>query len=102
MIRRPPRSTLFPYTTLFRSVFDPGIGVAVAQFRRTERGEYFGVGGELSLAEGLDILPDGLFIRRRRKSRDDAEQSERKRRQGQLTTIDIHRFLHCYDYAGSA
>src|SRR2546430_13223991 len=26
MIRRPPRSTLFPYTTLFRSVFDlPGL-----------------------------------------------------------------------------
>src|SRR3712207_7263143 len=24
MIRRPPRSTLFPYTTLFRSVRDPG------------------------------------------------------------------------------
>src|SRR2546430_13508198 len=23
MIRRPPRSTLFPYTTLFRSVFRP-------------------------------------------------------------------------------
>src|SRR2546430_12437531 len=23
MIRRPPRSTLFPYTTLFRSVFTP-------------------------------------------------------------------------------
>src|SRR5438876_4741464 len=23
MIRRPPRSTLFPYTTLFRSVYDP-------------------------------------------------------------------------------
>src|SRR5258705_2468142 len=26
MIRRPPRSTLFPYTTLFRSQFDPGSG----------------------------------------------------------------------------
>src|SRR3712207_8261620 len=26
MIRRPPRSTLFPYTTLFRSVFDLGGG----------------------------------------------------------------------------
>src|SRR5438445_2540458 len=25
MIRRPPRSTLFPYTTLFRSVPDPQI-----------------------------------------------------------------------------
>src|SRR2546430_12999227 len=26
MIRRPPRSTLFPYTTLFRSVFTPHPG----------------------------------------------------------------------------
>src|SRR5258705_7035696 len=26
MIRRPPRSTLFPYTTLFRSVRQHGIG----------------------------------------------------------------------------
>src|SRR3712207_7827943 len=26
MIRRPPRSTLFPYTTLFRSVFELGVG----------------------------------------------------------------------------
>src|SRR2546430_11612984 len=26
MIRRPPRSTLFPYTTLFRSPFDLGDG----------------------------------------------------------------------------
>src|SRR3712207_7968269 len=25
MIRRPPRSTLFPYTTLFRSVHDPEV-----------------------------------------------------------------------------
>src|SRR5258708_26832048 len=25
MIRRPPRSTLFPYTTLFRSHFPPGV-----------------------------------------------------------------------------
>src|SRR5574340_1638206 len=32
MIRRPPRSTLFPYTTLFRSVVHgpPGIDVVVA------------------------------------------------------------------------
>src|SRR3712207_7125081 len=25
MIRRPPRSTLFPYTTLFRSIVTPGL-----------------------------------------------------------------------------
>src|SRR2546427_8661729 len=30
MIRRPPRSTLFPYTTLFRSQ----LAAALAQFRR--------------------------------------------------------------------
>src|SRR3712207_8406572 len=29
MIRRPPRSTLFPYTTLFRS-FDAGVAIAQA------------------------------------------------------------------------
>src|SRR3989442_7027727 len=27
MIRRPPRSTLFPYTTLFRSLLDPGVRI---------------------------------------------------------------------------
>src|SRR3989449_9999178 len=30
MIRRPPRSTLFPYTTLFRSLDVPNSGVALA------------------------------------------------------------------------
>src|SRR2546422_10773524 len=28
MIRRPPRSTLFPYTTLFRSLIPPAFGLA--------------------------------------------------------------------------
>src|SRR3712207_7069081 len=47
MIRRPPRSTLFPYTTLFRSrdVADDaarGHPVAVAALRRA--GEALGVG----------------------------------------------------------
>src|SRR2546422_8598301 len=28
MIRRPPRSTLFPYTTLFRSIMAVGVAVA--------------------------------------------------------------------------
>src|SRR5256885_11758760 len=30
MIRRPPRSTLFPYTTLFRSPVPPGIQIEAA------------------------------------------------------------------------
>src|SRR2546423_5095587 len=33
MIRRPPRSTLFPYTTLFRSRWIGWLGVAVALSR---------------------------------------------------------------------
>src|SRR5258707_5631183 len=31
MIRRPPRSTLFPYTTLFRSIVSIAIGYALSQ-----------------------------------------------------------------------
>src|SRR5258708_23766445 len=42
MIRRPPRSTLFPYTTLFRSV-----AVATWLLLGTSFGNWiFGVGGE--------------------------------------------------------
>src|SRR2546422_2350895 len=37
MIRRPPRSTLFPYTTLFRSDFDDLIARTATLFR--ERGD---------------------------------------------------------------
>src|SRR2546430_12241510 len=35
MIRRPPRSTLFPYTTLFRSVFHAQELDGVRRFART-------------------------------------------------------------------
>src|SRR5256885_7019544 len=36
MIRRPPRSTLFPYTTLFRSLLGGSLPVACAHSRRLE------------------------------------------------------------------
>src|SRR2546422_6490422 len=47
MIRRPPRSTLFPYTTLFRSVFRDGLtkhiaeGYAEALHQRAKRFAHF-------------------------------------------------------------
>src|SRR3712207_7207118 len=62
MIRRPPRSTLFPYTTLFRSGADPAVGlgdlpVVLGEVPRHE------VPGPLKaelleggLAEHLDVL----------------------------------------------
>src|SRR3989449_672209 len=55
MIRRPPRSTLFPYTTLFRSRCGPGLGHLSfdsidARVRR--------VALPLEVAEGLLEAPD--------------------------------------------
>src|SRR5260221_5368538 len=37
MIRRPPRSTLFPYTTLFRSLVDQRFGEAIGQIQGVRR-----------------------------------------------------------------
>src|SRR2546430_11978606 len=37
MIRRPPRSTLFPYTTLFRSIIYVGLGDRDAAFPLLEK-----------------------------------------------------------------
>src|SRR3712207_7327902 len=40
MIRRPPRSTLFPYTTLFRSRRGNGVRSARARGRRPRAGDH--------------------------------------------------------------
>src|SRR3712207_7563180 len=42
MIRRPPRSTLFPYTTLFRSLVASSITCQLGVFA-AERGDVFGL-----------------------------------------------------------
>src|SRR5687768_18147169 len=47
MIRPPPRSTLFPYTTLFRSDGRPDIAVGAP-------GESFGQGPSLTIQAGQD------------------------------------------------
>src|SRR2546426_6624502 len=45
MIRRPPRSTLFPYTTLFRSQIDMNVrrGLSLAEARRMARLDFGGI-----------------------------------------------------------
>src|SRR3712207_8019111 len=55
MIRRPPRSTLFPYTTLFRS---PGAHAHGPRVRATPPGPGAGQGGRRDLA--LAVLADEL------------------------------------------
>src|SRR5258708_13864142 len=49
MIRRPPRSTLFPYTTLFRSLDE----VAPTQFHRVDAGHARGLVDD-ALVTGID------------------------------------------------
>src|SRR3989454_5001799 len=63
MIRRPPRSTLFPYTTLFRSVQAQAKRPAaaqgdVAEFRtdRTRPPRLCKAGGGETLARGEDLI----------------------------------------------
>src|SRR2546430_7501279 len=65
MIRRPPRSTLFPYTTLFRSHLHqhhPALGVAVgdAQLR----------------AEPREVPAVGVIVGRRERQRSEEHTSE--------------------------
>src|SRR2546425_3837030 len=52
MIRRPPRSTLFPYTTLFRSLLGVVLELALGD-------------ALLQLLEPLDLLLDGLEVGQR-------------------------------------
>src|SRR3712207_6202111 len=61
MIRRPPRSTLFPYTTLFRSrlMVDEGLSCDVAS------------GGELHLALRGGFPPERIYLHGNNKSDDE-------------------------------
>src|SRR3712207_8760160 len=67
MIRRPPRSTLFPYTTLFRS---PPLDEARARSNALGR---VGLVGDQPLGEGLLLHPreDTGAVRRLRVARGD-------------------------------
>src|SRR2546429_4215200 len=52
MIRRPPRSTLFPYTTLFRSpARDAGLGPRIRRERYQARGSRMGRAGRDPVAD---------------------------------------------------
>src|SRR3712207_7951353 len=68
MIRRPPRSTLFPYTTLFRS-WNRGDAVILAEanVESDELVEYFGGGDRLPMLFNF-MLNQHLFLGLDRKS----------------------------------
>src|SRR5690554_7066000 len=45
MIRRPPRSTLFPYTTLFRSIRRSGVDFSVSSNLKLQFGDKIKIAG---------------------------------------------------------
>src|SRR2546430_5555463 len=66
MIRRPPRSTLFPYTTLFRSMEDEADRVSVEDVDLLDDEEVVGARAHLRIAHavvgvlhvlGVELLP---------------------------------------------
>src|SRR2546430_4771042 len=56
MIRRPPRSTLFPYTTLFRSPLPPGC---------RQRHPEPALGDQPDLDDGRDVRVDAWLVAER-------------------------------------
>src|SRR5260221_11436219 len=56
MIRRPPRSTLFPYTTLFRSVY----GALPPEVRRRQADRF--ACGETEICVATDAIGMGLNL----------------------------------------
>src|SRR3712207_8271492 len=88
MIRRPPRSTLFPYTTLFRSVEPRGPACHTGErtcFFRTMTGE--GVGVEAAKGDGasfgtvVERLAGTIAQRHREMPRSEEHTSELQSRQ---------------------
>src|SRR3712207_9389488 len=100
MIRRPPRSTLFPYTTLFRSrpllVRDDDELGAVAE-AVDEREEPFDVGvveGGLDLVEDVERARAGQH--QREEERDRAERLLAARRSEEHTSeLQSRQYLVC-------
>src|SRR3989442_6279087 len=86
MIRRPPRSTLFPYTTLFRSLLTE-VGLVQKALQRLHRGE-----------PGEQLL---LLIRRRRRAvlarldRSEEHTSELQSRPHLVCRLLLEKKNHC-------
>src|SRR3712207_8805923 len=79
MIRRPPRSTLFPYATLFRSA-----GIAALPGEPPERFSTMALAGDWSAIDGPVVAPAGEPVRVRvsvTNSRSEEHTSELQSRQ---------------------
>src|SRR2546430_10263403 len=69
MIRRPPRSTLFPYTTLFRSGYWTNLGDSLGAAYRTERGMPREIGRATSELQSQSNLVCRLLLEKKKNTK---------------------------------
>src|SRR3712207_7086009 len=78
MIRRPPRSTLFPYTTLFRSWSRLGVWERLLEAAQRRGGVEAGMAG-LTASEAVPRTLDGTSVRAHHKAAGAAKKGDRQR-----------------------
>src|SRR5258708_21881232 len=101
MIRRPPRSTLFPYTTLFRSsligaVFrTPGFKAEEAAIRARAREllDYVRSEEHTSELQSPDHLVCRLLLEKKKKKNNHHRHTSKNTPSIQIVSIAIHRLL---------
>src|SRR2546426_10395071 len=96
MIRRPPRSTLFPYTTLFRSRLDPLIGPRIQRHQEGPQGGAVVVGvGRVLAHPGGAREAIGRAVAAVLEAREDVEAHVGRQADRTAGTIsDVERPLH--------
>src|SRR3712207_7958815 len=94
MIRRPPRSTLFPYTALFRSDVRGAAGACGARGARAGRGARRG-GGAVGAGGALRSAVGGVRLRRAAAGvRSEEQTSELQARQYLQCRLLLEKKLH--------
>src|SRR2546430_5925122 len=86
MIRRPPRSTLFPYTTLFRSGFQSSGGYSGINNPTLSSGSYVAFNGTGSRSAAFQI--DGV-------NNDDSSEGQNRRSEEHTSELQSQSNLVC-------
>src|SRR3712207_7579622 len=89
MIRRPPRSTLFPYTTLFRSCACASVPAAAAASATTSRGDR----RTLLEPEAVQVTVEGADVDACVRHRDAGEMVERS--EEHTSELQSRQYLVC-------
>src|SRR5436190_7055840 len=102
MIRRPPRSTLFPYTTLFRSCSFHGIGRSQCRDGRGRPPQTNQDRKSTRLNSSHTVISYAVFCLKKKKQKNNKNFStERKRHSknySEYLELDIYTLAHCHTF----